>query len=154
MPKFKIGNPGGPGRPRGSRNAFNQRLDQLASESGEALVRAMVEAAAGGDCAAARLVLNRIWSAPKRRADPVELPEIRTPQDLVTAHAVLARAVADGTLTAQDAAALSSMLDSHRRAFELQQHEERVERLEGDFRDFRQKLSPTRKQAPLASKRP
>lgn len=152
MSKFEKGNPGGPGRPRGSRNAVNQRFDQLAVESGEAMVRAMIEAATGGDQAAARLVLNRIWSVPKRRVEPVELPKIRTPQDLVAAHAVLADAVSDGALTAQDAASLSSMLESHRRAFELLQQEDRVERLEAEIRAFKQKLAPMKMPAPLGSK--
>ena len=30
MPKFEKGHPGGPGRPRGSRNAANVMLDQIA----------------------------------------------------------------------------------------------------------------------------
>jgi hypothetical protein len=140
MPKFQKGHPGGPGRPRGSRNAVNQMLDQLAVEGAETMVKKMIEVAGEGDRVAARLVLNRIWSAPKGRAVAIELPEIDTPDDLLHAHAVLASAVSAGTVTPQDAASLSAVLETHRRAFELVAQEERVEKLEAEVRSLRAKL--------------
>ena len=94
MPRFEKGNPGGPGRPRGSRNTVNAILDQLAVEGAETMVKKMIEAADGGDRVAARLVLSRIWSAPKGRAVAIELPEIRTPADLLVAHAAVMKAIA------------------------------------------------------------
>jgi|HubBroStandDraft_5_1064220.scaffolds.fasta_scaffold1618039_1 hypothetical protein len=87
MPKYEKGHAGGPGRPRGSRNAVNLLLDQVAEGEAETMVRKMVEVACGGDRVAARLVLSRVWSAPKGRPIQVELPDIRTPADLLAAHA-------------------------------------------------------------------
>jgi hypothetical protein len=140
MPKFEKGNPGGPGRPRGSRNAVNAILDQLAVEGAETMVKKMIEAADGGDRVAARLVLSRIWSAPRGRAVAIELPEIGTPADLLAAHAAVVKAIADQTITPQDGAALSSVLETHRRAFELVAQEGKVEELEADVRRLRGKL--------------
>jgi hypothetical protein len=140
MPKFEKGNPGGPGRPRGSRNAMNAILDQLAVDGAETMVKKMIEAADGGDLVAARLVLSRIWSAPKGRAVAIELPEIRTPADLLAAHAAVVKAIADQTITPQDGAALASVLETHRRAFELVAQEEKVEELEADVRRLKGKL--------------
>jgi len=140
MPKFEKGNPGGPGRPRGSRNAVNAILDQLAVEGAETMVKKMIEAADGGDRVAARLVLSRIWSAPKGRAVAIELPEIHTPADLLAAHAAVVKAIADQTITPQDGAALASVLETHRRAFELVAQEEKVEALEADVRRLKGKL--------------
>jgi hypothetical protein len=140
MTRFKTGNPGGPGRPRGSRNRLNLMLDQLAEADAEKMVRRMIEIANEGDRVAARLVLSRIWSAPKGRAVAVDLPVIRTPADLLAAHAAVAAAIASGTLTPQDGAALSSMLETHRRAFELVSQERRVEHLEGEVRAFRKQI--------------
>jgi hypothetical protein len=140
MPPFPKGNPGGPGRPRGSRNKMNQLLDQLAEADAEKMVRRMIEVANEGDRVAARLVLSRIWAAPKGRAVAVELPKIKKPADLLKAHAAVASAIAVGTLTAQDGAALSAMLETHRKAFELVSQEERVERLEGEVRAFKKKV--------------
>lgn len=140
MPKFEKGNPGGPGRPRGSRNAVNRLLDQLAEGEAEVVVRKMLDAAAEGDRVAARLVLSRIWSAPKGRAVAIELPEIHTPADLLAAHAAVVKAIADQTITPQDGAALASVLETHRRAFELVAQEEKVEALEADVRRLKGKL--------------
>src|SRR5690349_643401 len=103
MPKFQKGNPGGPGRPKGSRNVANVILDQLATEGAEKMVRKMIEIATNGDRVAARLVLSRIWAAPKARAVPIELPEINKPEDLVAAHAMVVAALSAGTLTTDEA---------------------------------------------------
>ena len=141
MPKFKQGHPGGPGRPRGSRNAVNLILDQLAVGGAEDMVKKMIEAASGGDRVAARLVLSRIWSAPKGRALEIDLPEIKTPADLVEAHAVVASAISDQRLTPQDGAAIATVLESHRRAFELVVQEARVQKLEQELPQLKKNLT-------------
>ncbi len=140
MPKFEKGNPGGPGRPRGSRNAVNQLLNQLVEGEAETMVRKMIEAASDGDRVAARLVLSRIWAAPKGRALQVELPDIRTPADLLDAHAAVAAAVSDGRLTAQDGASLSAMLETHRRAFELVAQEAKIDQLDDRVWQYKEAL--------------
>jgi hypothetical protein len=140
MAKFQNGNPGGPGRPVGSRNKVNLLLDQVASEGAEAVVKKMVEAATDGDRVAARLVLNRIWSAPKGRPVQLDLPDISTPADLVAAHSAVVSAMAAQTITPQDGAAIAAVLETHRRAFELLGQEERVERLEAEVQDLRKRL--------------
>ncbi len=136
MPKFEKGHPGGPGRPRGSRNAVNLLLDQLAEGEAETLVRKMIDVATEGDRVAARLVLSRIWSAPKGRPIEVDLPLIRTPDDLLLAHACVVAAVSDGRLTPQDGASLSSMLETHRRAFELVAQEQKIDQLDARVREY------------------
>jgi hypothetical protein len=140
MARVHKGNPGGPGRPAGSRNAVNRTLDNLVSDDAESIVRKMIEAAADGDRVAARLVLNRIWSAPKGRPVQVKLPPIKQPADLISAHAAVAAAIAAQEITPQEAAALSAVLETHRRAFELVGQEERVEALETQGRHLRAQL--------------
>ena len=140
MPKFEKGHPGGPGRPRGSRNAINRLLDQLAEGEAETVVRKMLDDAVEGDRVAARLVLSRIWSAPKGRPIEVELPDIRTPEDLLVAHAAVSAAVGDGRLTPQEGASLSAMLETHRRAFELVAQERKIEQLDDRLRRYKDEL--------------
>jgi hypothetical protein len=140
MPKFEKGNPGGPGRPKGSRNVANVILDQLATEGAEKMVKKMIEIAADGDRVAARLVLSRIWAAPKARAVPIELPEINKPEDLVAAHAMVVAALSSGTLTTDEAAAISAVLETHRRAFELVAQESKIEKLEAKVRRLKADL--------------
>lgn len=139
MGKFQKGNPGGPGRPVGSRSAFNVMLDEIAKGGAEAMVRKMMEAGSDGDRVAARLVLNRIWSAPSKTV-ALELPPIRTPDDLLAAHAAVAEAISAQRITPQEAAALSSVFESHRRTFELVAQETKVAALEGTVRKMRESL--------------
>ncbi len=140
MPKFEKGNPGGPGRPLGSRNSVNQILDELAVEGAETLVKKMIEVAGEGDRVAARMVLSRIWAAPKSRTVPVEMPEIRAPRDLLAAHTAVSSALAAGTITPQEAASLASVLETHRRAFELVVQQEYVVKLEEGLRRAKAQL--------------
>jgi hypothetical protein len=137
MPKFEKGNPG---RPRGSRNNVNQMLDELAVEGAEALVKKMIEVAGEGDRVAARMVLSRIWAAPKSRTVPVEMPEIRAPRDLLAAHTAVSAALATGTITPQEAASLASVLETHRRAFELVVQKDHLDKLEDGLRQTKAKL--------------
>ena len=66
MPKFVKGHPGGPGRPRGSRNKITLLIRSLAHLGEERVLRALAEAAADGDVRAARVLFARLW--PKHRA--------------------------------------------------------------------------------------
>ena len=52
---------------------------------------------------------------------PIDLPGIETPADLVAAQAAVLSAIAAETITPQDGVALSTVLERHRRAFELLQ---------------------------------
>ncbi|MEI6200945.1 MAG: DUF5681 domain-containing protein [Enhydrobacter sp.] len=140
MSKFEKGNPGGPGRPRGSRNAVNLMLDEVAEEGVAAIVRKVMAAATEGDMQAARLVLGRAWTAPKGRPLQVELPAIDTPDDLLAAHGAVAAAVSDGRLTAAEGASLSTMLETHRRAFELVAQERTIDNLDSRVREYRDEL--------------
>src|SRR5690349_3136420 len=82
---FKPGNPGGPGRPAGSRNAATLLLDKLADEAAGDLLEKMIEAAKGGDMRAAELILSRVWPVRKGRPVSLDLPAIKSAGDVVTA---------------------------------------------------------------------
>jgi len=66
MPKFVKGHPGGPGRPRGSRNRTTLLIESLAPLGEARVLSALAEAAADGDTAAARVLFARVW--PRNRA--------------------------------------------------------------------------------------
>lgn len=141
MARFEKGNSGGPGRPRGGRNAINLTLDRLASGDAERLVGKMIETALDGNCAAARMVLNRVWSPPRGRPIQIDLPEIAKPADLIGAHSAVLAALTAGTISAEEASSIASVLDTHRRAFELADHETRVTNMEAEFRQIRKDLT-------------
>ncbi|HTR86697.1 MAG TPA: hypothetical protein VMI56_19600 [Reyranella sp.] len=66
MPRFVKGQPGGPGRPRGSRNRTTVLIQSLMPLGEAGVLKALAEAAADGDVAAARVLFARVW--PRDRA--------------------------------------------------------------------------------------
>ena len=77
----------------------------------EAIVKAVLNSAKGGDMTAARIVLDRI--APARRDNPVsfELPKIESAADAVAAQSAILSAVANGEITPGEAAEVSKLID-------------------------------------------
>jgi hypothetical protein len=128
--RFQAGNPGGPGRPVGSRNAATIALDKMADNAGKAILKKMVEAAKSGDMTAAAQVLSRIWPIRKGRPISLELPKIDTAADLVAGLGRVADAVAAGDITPDEGQAVSAVLETKRRAIETLELETRIVALE------------------------
>jgi hypothetical protein len=131
---FEPGGPGGPGRPQGSRNAATLVLDKIADDAGEAILEKMVEAAKSGDMRAAEIILARIWPIKKGRPVSLQLPLIKTAQDVVTAVGVVAVAVGTGDITPDEGQAVASILEAKRKAIETVDLESRVAALEQERR--------------------
>jgi hypothetical protein len=128
--RFQPGNPGGPGRPAGSRNKATIALDKIADDAGEDILNAMVGAAKGGDMRAADLVLSRIWPARKSRPIALALPAIQSAFDVVAAVGAVADAVGAGDITPDEGQAVASILEAKRRAIETVDLEARLSALE------------------------
>jgi len=102
------GNPGG--RPKGARNLASIIAAALTDKDASAVVRAVVAKAKKGDMAAARLVLDRIWPAPRGRSLTLDLPAAVDAAGVHLAHRKLLQSVADGALSPEEAQAISAML--------------------------------------------
>jgi len=137
---FEKGWAGGPGRPRGSRNKVNLLLDQLAEGEIEALMAKALEAAREGDAGTRNMILKQVWSRPRSRPVEIELPAIAKPQDLIPAHAAVLAAMSAQELSPAEASEVTAVLEAQRRAFELCEQEERMEKLEADYRRLRAKI--------------
>ena len=74
MAQFEKGNPGGPGRPIGSRNKAYARYDEIMRESTEEALRSIGAKATKGDLPSARLVFGRLW--PRARGQVVATGEV------------------------------------------------------------------------------
>jgi len=96
----------------------------------EAVVRAIIDAAKGGDMTAARLVLDRIAPPCRGRRVRLALPPIVGAADLVKALAAVADAMARGVLSAEEAQAAAAVLEHHRKAVETLDLERRIIALE------------------------
>jgi hypothetical protein len=110
---------GNPGRPRGARNKVTQWL-----------VQKVLEQARAGDVASQRMMLDRVYPAPKAPPIQVNVPPIKTPQDVHAAIAAILTALGQGGLTPDETYALSSLIGRSIQVIELQDHERRIAVLE------------------------
>jgi hypothetical protein len=85
-------------------------------------------------------VLKRLWTVPKGRPVEIDLPPIEEPADLVKAHAAVVAAVAAGEITTEEASGLAAVLEGQRRAFELNEQQVQLVKLEDQFRRTKAKL--------------
>ena len=96
----------------------------------EEVVKAIIAAAKGGDMVAARIVLDRL--APVRKGSPVTftLPSDVDAAGIAEAFASLLRAVAEGEITPDEAAAVGGLLEARRKTLDLVEVEGRLKALE------------------------
>ena len=128
---WKKGQSGNPkGCPTGSRHKSTIAAQALLDGESEALTRKAVELALAGDMTALRLCLERV--VPPRKDSPVKvvLPPMESAADIPTAMASILAAVAAGELTPSEAAALAGLVETHRRALETSELEQRISALE------------------------
>jgi hypothetical protein len=77
-----------------------------------------------------RLGIERL--APVRRGRPItfDLPDIETSSDITKALSVIAKAMAAGELTPDEADTVATVIEAHRKAIETAELEDRIRRLE------------------------
>jgi len=104
--------------------------EQLLASDVDGVVRSVVKAAKRGNMVAAKIVLDRL--APPRRSRPIqfELPPIADTAGIVAAFAALTNAVADGTLTPDEASSIATLLEAQRKAIETHDLTIRIAALE------------------------
>jgi hypothetical protein len=126
--KGQSGNPAGPAK--GTRHKITMLAEKLLEDDRDDIVRAVIAAAKGGDPTAMRLCVERL--VPLRKGRPVvfDLPPVKTAADIAAAIGGLARAMAAGELTTDEARAAASVIEMHRRAIETTEIEVRLQRLE------------------------
>ena len=121
---------GNPGRPKGARHRVTRHVEALMEGDADRVTRAIIEAAAGGDMQAARIVMDRL-APPRREATvAVDLPTIETAADLPGGVAAILQAVSAGDLTPSEASRLSGLLADAGRALETAELEERLAAIE------------------------
>ena len=123
---FQKGQSGNPsGKPQGTRARITQLAEKLLEDDRDDIIKAVVAAAKGGDPTAMRLCIERLIPVRKGRVPPVKMAA-----DIAGAVGGLARAMAAGELTTDEASAAASVIEMHRRAIETTEIELRLQRLE------------------------
>lgn len=129
--RFKPGQSGNPkGRPAGSRNKATLAAEALIDKDARKLTKKAITMALDGDTVALRLCLERL--CPPRKGSPVQfdLPEMSNTGDVRSASLALVRAVADGSLTPDEAGSVAPLIEAARRAIETDELERRIEAME------------------------
>ena len=94
------------------------------------ITQAVIDAAKGGDLMAAKIILDRLIPPAKERPLSVYLPDTKTAEGVSAAQSAILQAVAGGDLLLGEAAALSAIVESKRRAIETQELSNRITELE------------------------
>ena len=128
---FRPGQSGNPdGRPKGSRNKATLAMEALLDGEAEAITRKAIEKALEGDMTAIRLCLERILPTIKSRPIEIDLPPVKTAQDIQAAQGAVIAAMAKGEITPDDAGTIAGVLEARRRAIETVELEARMVALE------------------------
>jgi Family of unknown function (DUF5681) len=136
--------PGTSGNPRGRRPGSRNRLSALGesvlAREGTALLEKAVEMAKAGDVACLRLLIERIAPIPKAsRFVALDLPPLKTVDDLVKASAVIVAEVAAGRLAMEDVGPLVALIEATVEAIRTNDHDQRLTALER-FADDKSRL--------------
>jgi|GEM_PF-1144348 len=132
-PKNVRGRPferGNSGRPRGARNKTTRLFEQLMVDEGESLIRKALELAQGGNVRCIQICLNRILPSRPGRPVDISMPAIEGTRDLVPALAAITNAVADGSLTPEEANQLMKLVEVCASVLKVTELNARVEALE------------------------
>ncbi len=116
--RFVPGNPGGPGRIKGSRNRLSAVLERVTESQIEDVVDGMIHHARQGDAAVIKLLFSRLCPEPKGRLVEIDMPPVESAADVPRALGAILRAAAEGVLSPSEAATLAAVLGSCRRAIE------------------------------------
>jgi hypothetical protein len=127
---FPTGNHSSKGRPAGSRNKTSLFCEQLLDGDAEAITRKVIEMALGGDHTAMRLCMERLCPPRRERQMNVDLPDIKTADDIRVAFGTIVQALPTGNITTDQAERVTRVLDFGRKAIETQELEQRVTKLE------------------------
>ena len=128
---FQPGRSGNPnGRPKGRRNRSSMAAEALLNGKSEAIPRRCIDLAMEGDSTALRLCLSRILPVKRDRTIELDLPALEDSQDSLRAIGTVLEAVGSGMITPSEGQAVASLLETHRRTFEVEELEHRIEALE------------------------
>ena len=129
--RFRKGQSGNPhGAPRGSRHWATRMAEALIDGEGDQIVRKTIELALGGDVNALKICMDRLLPPRKDRPVRFDQPRITDAASLLTAHAEVLRAAAEGELSPEEASEISALLKEHREMLQLTEIADRIAAIE------------------------
>ena len=138
MPRSDRGRPfanGNPGRKPGSKNRSTLVAEALLSDEKDELLRKAIELAKAGNVQMLKFFLER--TLPRERLIKLDLPQIDFADDAVEALGHIMRAVAEGTISPSEAAALATLVKSCSDAIDMADVVKRLDSLEAQIKEGR-----------------
>ena len=138
MPRSDRGRPfanGNPGRKPGSKNRSTLVAEALLSDEKDELLRKAIELAKAGNVQMLKFFLER--TLPRERLIKLDLPQIDFADDAVEALGRIMRAVAEGTISPSEAAALATLIKSYSDAIDMADVVKRLDSLEAQIKEGR-----------------
>ena len=123
---------GNPGRRPGSKNRSSQLAAALVEGDMETLLRTAIQLARAGNVPMLKFLLSR--TMPRDRLVKLDLPEMVFADDGVEALGCVMRAVAEGTITPGEGAALATIIKSYTDAIDLADAVKRLDVLEAKIK--------------------
>jgi hypothetical protein len=127
---FEQGNRFGRGRPNGSRNRDTALVKKLLEAYAPHLTRKLIAQALEGNTQALRICMERLMPAPRDASVPINLPKIKSAEDVANAAEKVTRGMGKGVLSPSEGERIMNVLESQSRVIESAGTEQRVQKLE------------------------
>lgn len=135
--KFKKGQSGNPkGKPRGAKNKSTLAAEKLLEGSLDRICKKIEEEALCGNMQAAKMILDRVLPCRKDRVIQIDLPQINTNKDVLSAIGYVVRAVGNGEISPSEGESLSRTIDQYSKALEVHELEVRLKAIENSFKSM------------------
>lgn len=136
--RFSPGQSGNPsGKAKGTRHRVTMMAEKLMQDDEQAIVKAVIGAAKGGDMTAARLILERIAPVRKGRPITLNLPATETAADVNRAMSAVVAQMAAGEITPDEAGVVVGVLEAKQRAQSVTDLERRMQEIEAKLSEKR-----------------
>lgn len=128
------------GREKGSLNHATREVRELAGEFGPAAIEELARLANEAENETARisaisLLLKRAYGDSPSVPVCIDLPDTSTAAGVIAAMAAIVSAASKGKISPAEASDLTGIIEAQRRAIELGDHENRLQKLEEAARD-------------------
>jgi hypothetical protein len=140
---------GNPGRPRGSKNRATLIAQALPEDWQVNVLRAAYETARAGDPQLLKFFVSRLM--PRERLVNVDLPTMEYADDLVEAMAAILRAIAEGSITPTEGAAMAAVINAQTRAIDVADVVKRLDTIEAIVRERRHESTTAQDRTPRTS---
>lgn len=124
------------GRTAGTPNKATAEVRALAGQHGPAAIAELARLSREAESEQARIsacnsICDRAYGrSASGRTITIDLPDTTTPEGVVKAVAAIVYAVSTGAITTTEASGLVAVIEAQRKAIELNDHEQRLQKLE------------------------